>query len=92
MQIRTILYQCIKTLIKHVFLLNFTYELLFTHSVYVDDCFLLFRSLDHVPLFLDYLNRQHANIAFTAEIERDGKLPFLDIDISRSESKFATPV
>ena len=28
MQIRTILYQYIKTLIKHVFLLNFTYELL----------------------------------------------------------------
>ena len=32
------------------------------------------------------------NITFTAEIERDGKLPFLDIDISRSESKFATSV
>ena len=28
MQIRTILYQCMKTLIKNVFLLNFTYELL----------------------------------------------------------------
>ena len=28
MQIRTILYQCKKTLIKHVFHLNFTYELL----------------------------------------------------------------
>ena len=28
MQIRTILYQYIKALIKHVFLLNFTYELL----------------------------------------------------------------
>ena len=28
MQIRTILYQYIKTLIKHVFLLDFTYELL----------------------------------------------------------------
>ena len=28
MQIRTILYQSIKRLIKHVFLLNFTYELL----------------------------------------------------------------
>ena len=28
MQIRTILYQYIKTLIKHVFLLNFTHELL----------------------------------------------------------------
>ena len=58
----------------------------------VDDCFLVFRSLDYVPLFLDYLNRQHANITFTAEMERDGKLPFLDIDISRSESKFATSV
>ena len=64
--------------------------LLYRH--YVDECFLLFRSLDHVPLFLDYINRQHANIIFTAEIERDGKLPFLDIDISRSESKFATSV
>ena len=28
MQIRTILYQYIKTLIKHVFVLNFTHELL----------------------------------------------------------------
>ena len=36
MQIRTILYQYIKTLIKHVFLLNFTYELLmsFRSTVY----------------------------------------------------------
>ena len=59
---------------------------------YVDDCFLLFRSSDYVPLFLDHLNQQHANITFTTEIERDGKLPFLDIDISRSESKFATSV
>ena len=59
---------------------------------YVDDCFLLFRSLDHVQLFLDYLNRQHASITFTAEMDRDGKLPFLDIDISCSESKFATSV
>ena len=40
---------------------------------YVDDCFLLFRSLDHVPLFLNYLNRQHPNICFTSELEKDGK-------------------
>ena len=59
---------------------------------YVDDCFLLFRSSDHVPLFLDYLNQQHANITFTPEIERDGKRPFLDIDIFRSDRKFATSV
>ena len=33
MQIRTILYQYIKTLIKHVFLLNFTYELLMSFRI-----------------------------------------------------------
>ena len=33
MQIRTILYQYIKTLIKNVFLLNFTYELLMVLEV-----------------------------------------------------------
>ena len=33
MQIRTILYQYTKTLIKHVFLLNFTYELLMSFRI-----------------------------------------------------------
>ena len=33
MQIRTILYQYIKTLIKHVFLLNFTHELLMSYRM-----------------------------------------------------------
>ena len=33
MQIRTILYQYIKTLIKHVFLLNFTYELFMSFRI-----------------------------------------------------------
>ena len=59
---------------------------------YVDDCFLLFRSLDHVPLFLNYLNHQHPNISFTSELEKDGKLPFLDVDITRSNGKFSTSV
>ena len=59
---------------------------------YVDDCFLLFRSLDHIPLFLNYLNSQHPNISFTSEIESKGKLPFLDIDVSRSNGKFTTSV
>ena len=49
-------------------------------------------SLDHAPLFLDYLNRQHPCINFTSEIERDRKLPFLDIDILRSNGKFSTSV
>ena len=33
MQIRTILYQYIKTLIKYVFLLNFTHELLMSFRI-----------------------------------------------------------
>ena len=49
-------------------------------------------SVCRVKVFLDYLNQQHANITFTNEIERNGKLPFLDVDISRSESKFAASV
>ena len=32
---------------------------------YIDDCFMVFRSKNHVPLFLNYLNSQHANISFT---------------------------
>jgi hypothetical protein len=59
---------------------------------YVVDCFFLFRSLDHVPLFLNYLNRQHPNISFTSELEKDGKLPFLDVDITRLNGKFSTSV
>ena len=59
---------------------------------YVDDCFLLFRRSEHVQLFLTYLNRQHTNIRFTSEVERDGKLPFLDIVIFRSNGKFSTSV
>ena len=59
---------------------------------YVDDCFLLFKSLNHVPLFLDYRNRQHPSISFTSELEKDGKLPFLDVEIFRSSGKFSTSV
>ena len=62
--------------------------LLYWH--YVDDCFLLFRSPDHVPLFLFYLNCQHPNIFFSSELEKNGKL--LDIEIIRSNGKFSTSV
>ena len=57
---------------------------------YVDDCFFLFKSFDHVSLFLSYLNHQHSSISFTSELEKDGKLPFFDIEISRSNGKFST--
>ena len=59
---------------------------------YVDDCFLLFKSTDQIPQFLDFLNRQHHNIKFTREIESNSTLPFLDISIIRKNGVFETSV
>lgn len=60
---------------------------------YVDDIFLVFKSSQQVPLFLDYLNSKHPNIEFTSEIEQDGKkLPFLDLDVTKTENSFSTSV
>ncbi|XP_057302826.1 uncharacterized protein LOC130636989 [Hydractinia symbiolongicarpus] len=59
---------------------------------YVDDVFVLFSSPSYLPLFKDYLNRQHINISFTSECEADKTLPFLDVSVSRNESKFVTSI
>ena len=60
---------------------------------YVDDTFLAFRSQEHIPLFLEYLNSKHPNIEFTSEEENNGKLPFLDILVSReNDHSFKTSI
>ena len=59
---------------------------------FVDDTFLLFQSKDHVEKFRNYLNKQHENIKFTLEIEKNGSLSFLDVKISRQNNKFVTSV
>ena len=59
---------------------------------FVDDTFLLFQSKDHVEKFKNYLNKQHKNIKFTSEIEENGSLSFLDIQIGRENNKFVTSV
>ena len=59
---------------------------------YLDDTFILFKHASHAPLFLNYLNNQHPNIAFTMETEQNQKLPFLDVLITRSNNKFHTSV
>ena len=46
---------------------------------YVDDCFAIFSSPDHVPPFHEYLNSQHPNISFICEFENNSALSFLDI-------------
>ena len=58
----------------------------------MDDTFLVFKSSTHVSLFLDYLNSKHRNIEFTSETESEGKLAFLDIEISHHDNSFSTSV
>ena len=49
---------------------------------YVDYCFLIFKEKEHSYLFLEYLNKQHANIKFTMEEEENNKLNFIDYSLS----------
>ena len=51
---------------------------------YVDDTFLIFHSENQVHQFLNYLNNKHPKIQFTCEIEENGELPFLDVNVLRS--------
>ena len=49
---------------------------------YVDDVFSIMRK-DVIQKFLHHLNQQHPSIQFTVEIEKDGKLPFLELTVCR---------
>ena len=59
---------------------------------YVDHCFLIFQSRDHVLPFLSYLNSKHSNIQFTHELENNSSLHFLDVNVMRSNGSFTTSV
>ena len=49
---------------------------------YVDDvCAVVLK--EQVPEILKMLNSRHESIKFTCEIEQDGKLPFLDLELQR---------
>lgn len=37
------------------------------YNLYIDDCFLAFKSKDQAHKCLDYLNKKHCNISFTSE-------------------------
>ena len=52
------------------------------YNRYMDDTFLLFRSVDHVQKFFRYINSRHKNMPFTYVVEQEGKLAFLDVLIT----------
>ena len=59
---------------------------------YVDDIFVLFKKSEHLQLFVNYMNSKHKNILFSYETEKDGPMPFLDVNIFREKGKFLTNV
>ena len=56
------------------------------------DIFALFSSTDHADKFKEYLSSKHPNINFSIEKEKDGCLPFSDVNIFLENEKFATNV
>ena len=50
---------------------------------YVDNTFVLFESAAHLSKFRNYFNTCHPNMPFSFEQEKNGKLSFLDIEVSR---------
>ena len=60
---------------------------------YVDDTFLLWdHSSQELGMFLEHMNIQKQQIKFTMEIEVEGRLPFLDVLVTRSGSSLVTAV
>ena len=47
---------------------------------------------DELQRFHDHINQQHPNIQFTIEEEKEGKLAFLDVQITRSTDGLSTSV
>ena len=53
---------------------------------------MLFKKPKHTQQFAEYMNKQHSNIRFSVEAEKNGALPFLDINIQRENGKFVSSV
>ena len=51
---------------------------------YLDDTFVVWPHGRDIQDFLKHLNEQHSSIKSTMEVEEDGKIPFLDVGISRN--------
>ena len=59
---------------------------------YMDDTFVVVSNEDVCDLFLDSLNSLHPSLGFTFEKESNLALPFLDVLVKKSLSKFITSI
>ena len=62
----------------------------FKPVVNIDDIFVLFKSKEHLKLFVNYINSKHKNIKFTFETEDSDNFSFLDVKITRKKKRFVT--
>ena len=60
------------------------------YRCYVDDIFVLFKSKEHLKLFVNYMNSKHKNIKFTFETEDSNHFSFLDVKITCKNKQFVT--
>ena len=58
----------------------------------MDDTFVVFSNEDECDLFLDSLNSLHPSLRFTFDKEFNLALPFLDVLVEKSLSKFITSI
>ena len=58
----------------------------------MDDICILFKSAEHLLKLRDYFNTCHQNMSFSFEREKDGKLSFLEVEVSRHKGHFVTTV
>ena len=58
---------------------------------FVDDIFAIVKRLE-VQLLMQHLNAQHPNIQLTVEVEEDGCLPFMDLNVQRRFGEIETTV
>ncbi|XP_076043787.1 uncharacterized protein LOC143026887 [Oratosquilla oratoria] len=61
------------------------------YARYIDDIFITTSTDDEVPLFLAAFE-SNSCLAFTCECSIEGRLPFLDVDISKQDKSFKTKV
>ena len=59
---------------------------------FVDDVFATLVSKESAQKILGFLNKQHPNIRFTIEVEKNKKLPFLDTCVTRKSTGFTTNI
>ena len=64
-------------------LIQATHKLLYWFHYVADTFVILSHGTEKLERFLDHLNGLHRNILFLMEVEKDGHLVFLDIDIYR---------